>query len=96
MPGGPLSSNPLSSLGETIQSATIVASGGLGANGVANTTRGTVCVATGGLLVKGARAWVIDAARQINPRAERRRLVLRAESRTATPRFERRRVTPAR
>lgn len=70
------------------------ASGGLQANGAAATVRGRVKTASGGLRINGARAWVIDAAHQVTPRAERRRLTLRSESRTATPRAERRRVTP--
>lgn len=68
------------------------AAGGLQATGAAATYRGRKLVASGGLRITGTRPWLVDLARQVRPRYERRHLVPPSETRTATPRYESRRI----
>ncbi len=73
---------------------TRTASGGLTVTGTAPTYRGVARVGSGGLRLGGSGLLLVfDPDLQLTPRAERRHLVLRAESRAVTPRFEKRRLS---
>jgi hypothetical protein len=70
-----------------------IATGGLTASGAASVLRGVVRTGSGGLRLGGTGVVLyFDPDLQLTLRAERRRLVLAAESRTAAPRFEKRRL----
>lgn len=72
---------------------TSTASGGFAITGTAPTYRGVARVGSGGLRIGGSGLLLVfDPDLQVTPRAERRRLMLRSESRVATPKFEKRRL----
>lgn len=82
---GPLSAGPLSSLSETIQSASITGTGGLFATGAATVKRSARITAASGIRLTGAAAlavhhWIIALARQRTPRYENRRIALRDDT----------------
>lgn len=73
---------------------TRIATGGLLASGAGTPRRGVARLGSGGLRLGGSGLLLVfDPDLQATPRAERRRLVLRAESRAVTPRFEKRRLS---
>lgn len=74
--------------------ATRTASGGLQITGTAPTYRGVAKTGSGGLRLNGSGLTIVfDPDLQATTRAERRRLVLRAESRAVSPKFEKRRLS---